>query len=242
MLKTFNERLLSILFSFQVLIASSLLAQEDGGQQQATTPEQTIREAASRSIRLLDRCATTYLEESDCLSCHHQTMALMVFKTARKAGFDIDNEKPQKQVERLFEFYDSRRERFAPKDLKYPVTPLGRRSDRANDDGDAEAPQRPWPLEASRLSPTGGRQFLHIELCCDPWFESLWHKGAAETNRNSRSSSQEAARQDSHPRYGRSSLPTAACFRIEDAREQAKRVRPTVAKGTAQKRRLVLEA
>ena len=104
-----------------------LFAQGKGDQRQSPEVDQaTVRRAAIRSIRLLEESSVIYLkEEQNCFSCHHQTMTLMVSKTAHRVGIEVDKENAERQLARVVEFYNSRRERFEPDDLKYPVTPLG---------------------------------------------------------------------------------------------------------------------
>ncbi len=66
---------------FLMATASALCAQEDDDQS-----EKTIREAATRSIRLIEQSSATYLKKRKCTSCHHQAMSLMVFRVAQRVG------------------------------------------------------------------------------------------------------------------------------------------------------------
>jgi len=105
--------------------AGPSFAQEDTDNPQVIASEKSIRAAASRSINLFKRSSVRYLKERKCPSCHHQTMSLMVFKTARRAGFKIDNLESKRQVERVSGFYNTRRARFESEVVKLPITPVG---------------------------------------------------------------------------------------------------------------------
>jgi ankyrin repeat protein len=50
----------------------------------------TIREAVSRSLPLLQRTATQFYEKSGCVSCHHNSLTAITVSAARRKGFAVD--------------------------------------------------------------------------------------------------------------------------------------------------------
>jgi hypothetical protein len=52
-------------------------------------------------------------------------MSLMVFGAAQKIGIEIDKENSQRQLARVFDFYNSRREGFLSGELKHHAIPVG---------------------------------------------------------------------------------------------------------------------
>lgn len=69
----------------------------------STTPNQGVREAATRAVRLIDRTSATFLTKNACFTCHSQTLSLMVLRDARKVGIEIDEANFKRQYERAFE-------------------------------------------------------------------------------------------------------------------------------------------
>ncbi len=72
----------------------------------STTPNQAVREAASRAVRLIDRTSANFLTTRACFTCHTQTLSAMVLRDARKVGFEIDEANFKRQTERAFELHD----------------------------------------------------------------------------------------------------------------------------------------
>jgi hypothetical protein len=54
----------------------------------STTPNQSVREAATRAVRLIDRTSANFLTTRACFTCHTQTLSAMVLRDARKVGFE----------------------------------------------------------------------------------------------------------------------------------------------------------
>jgi N-acyl-D-amino-acid deacylase len=65
----------------------------------AVTPAVPLspRAAAEKSLPLLQRSASTWLEKQTCFSCHHPPMALRVAAVARERGFALDESKVRLQ-------------------------------------------------------------------------------------------------------------------------------------------------
>jgi N-acyl-D-amino-acid deacylase len=74
-----------------------------GGAAISTTPNQNIREAATRAVRLIDRTSAKFLTTRTCFSCHTQTLAAMVLRDARKVGIEINESNLKRQSERAIE-------------------------------------------------------------------------------------------------------------------------------------------
>jgi prenyltransferase/squalene oxidase-like repeat protein len=69
----------------------------------STTPNQGVREAAERAVRLIDRTSANFLTIRACFTCHTQTLSAMVLRDARKVGFEIDEANFKRQYERAIE-------------------------------------------------------------------------------------------------------------------------------------------
>ena len=107
-------------------IASPLCAQNNGDERPQRAADETIvREAATRSIRLIEQSSARSLKERTCVSCHHQTMSLMLFGAAQKTGLEIDKENSRRQLARALDFYNSRREGLLSGELKHQAIPVG---------------------------------------------------------------------------------------------------------------------
>jgi N-acyl-D-amino-acid deacylase len=68
-------------------------------------PNQEIREAATRAVRLIDRTSANFLTTRACFTCHTQTLSAMVLRDARKVGLEIDEANFKRQYERAFEVH-----------------------------------------------------------------------------------------------------------------------------------------
>jgi hypothetical protein len=69
----------------------------------STTPDQGVREAATRAVRLIDRTSASFLTTRACFTCHTQTLSAMVLRDARKVGLEIDEANFKRQCERAIE-------------------------------------------------------------------------------------------------------------------------------------------
>src|SRR3954453_2795952 len=73
------------------------------------TPDQAVREAATRAVQLIDRTSANFLTTRACFTCHTQTLSAMVLRDARQAGMEIDEANFKRQYERAFEDLSSTR-------------------------------------------------------------------------------------------------------------------------------------
>src|SRR4029434_3778636 len=69
----------------------------------STTPNQGVREAATRAVRLIDRTSANFLTTRACFTCHTQMLSAMVLRDARKVGIEIDEANFKRQYERAIE-------------------------------------------------------------------------------------------------------------------------------------------
>ena len=137
----------------------------------------TIRDAVSRSLPLLQRTATSFYEKSGCVSCHNNSLTAMTVAAARRQGFAVDERGAQKELTTVVEDIRATREQalqgiISPggqtTTLGYILMGLaaeGHRADQATDaivrlvtamqmpDGRWRSPYRP-PSEASEFTAT----------------------------------------------------------------------------------------
>jgi hypothetical protein len=71
----------------------------------STTPNQGVRDAATRAVRLIDRTSANFLTTRTCFTCHTQTLSAMVLRDARKVGLEIDETNFKRQYQRAFEVH-----------------------------------------------------------------------------------------------------------------------------------------
>lgn len=83
----------------------------------ATTPlfspkqARSIREAVGRSIPLLQKSDSIFLQKSGCVSCHNNTLTAMTIATARKNKLPVDDQVASNTVKKIGAFIESWRER-----------------------------------------------------------------------------------------------------------------------------------
>ena len=53
-------------------------------------PQPAARAAVVRALPLLQRSASTFVAQRTCVSCHHNSLAIMTLRLARERGFDVD--------------------------------------------------------------------------------------------------------------------------------------------------------
>jgi ankyrin repeat protein len=63
-----------------VLLSPAALAQ----------PQMSARAAVARALPLLQRSASTFVAQRTCVSCHHNSLAIVTLRLARERGFDVD--------------------------------------------------------------------------------------------------------------------------------------------------------
>jgi hypothetical protein len=93
-----------------ILVAGTASAEENrvasttpGLKTNSTPPNQAVREAATRAVRLIDRTSANFLTTRPCFTCHGQTFSAMVLRDARKVGIEIDETNFKRQYLRAFE-------------------------------------------------------------------------------------------------------------------------------------------
>jgi hypothetical protein len=92
-----------------IVVVRAAAAQENrpapptAGRAVSTTPNQVVREAATRAVHLIDRTSASFLQTRTCFTCHTQTLSAMVLGNARKVGISVDEANLKRQYERAFE-------------------------------------------------------------------------------------------------------------------------------------------
>jgi ankyrin repeat protein len=56
----------------------------------AQAPSQDVRAAVTRAVPILQRSAASFVSQRACVSCHHNSLAVLTLRLARQHGFDID--------------------------------------------------------------------------------------------------------------------------------------------------------
>ena len=103
-----------------LLIATGASLADDTSQPTVTSESSLadIRDAAKRSIQLIESSTAKYLEQRQCSSCHHQTLSLIVFVEARRVGIPIDKDNFESQRKRIYEYHIPRLDGYlAAKDM-----------------------------------------------------------------------------------------------------------------------------
>ena len=89
-----------------VLSGSGVLMAADG-----PVTSESVRNVLNRSVPLLQKSASTYVEKRDCFSCHHQGLAAVAIARARRAGFAVDADLTVEQSDFTFEYFNGRGKR-----------------------------------------------------------------------------------------------------------------------------------
>ena len=74
-------------------------------------PAGSARASFARSIPLLQRTDSIFIQKAGCVSCHHNTLTAMTVSTARKIGLPVDEEIARKQVKAIAAYIQTWRER-----------------------------------------------------------------------------------------------------------------------------------
>src|SRR5260370_33315092 len=64
-------------------------------------PALSARAAFERSMPLLQRTDSNFMQKAGCVSCHHNTIAAMTVSTARKNGLPVDEQIARNQVKAI---------------------------------------------------------------------------------------------------------------------------------------------
>jgi ankyrin repeat protein len=75
------------------------------------SPAGSPRDAVARSLALLQRTDSAFLQKSGCVSCHNNTMVTMTVAAARKNGIAFDEQESKAQLKVISDYLDSWRER-----------------------------------------------------------------------------------------------------------------------------------
>ena len=73
---------------------------------------EAIRAAVERAIPLVEKSSAVFMEERLCFSCHHQGVPVLALKTAREAGFTIDEKNYAANLKYTWEFLKSGQKRY----------------------------------------------------------------------------------------------------------------------------------
>lgn len=71
-----------------------------------------LRSAAVKGLAILKKGAAGYLTQKKCFSCHHQAMPVLAMTTAKRRGFEVDDDELQKQVKFTAEFLSKNKENY----------------------------------------------------------------------------------------------------------------------------------
>ena len=76
------------------------------------TADDTARMAAQRAILLIEKSASTYTEQRDCFSCHHQALTMMTLSHAKLAGLSVRDDTISAQAKFTLEYFGDRKDRL----------------------------------------------------------------------------------------------------------------------------------
>jgi len=74
-------------------------------------PAGAIRAALERSIPLLQKTDSLFMQKASCVSCHHNSLTAMMVATARRNGFTVDEQIARNQLKAIGAFLETWRER-----------------------------------------------------------------------------------------------------------------------------------
>jgi ankyrin repeat protein len=74
-------------------------------------PAGSVRAAFERSISLLQRTGSIFIQKAGCVSCHHNSLTAMTVATARKNGLPVDEQIARNQVKAIASYIETWRER-----------------------------------------------------------------------------------------------------------------------------------
>ena len=82
----------------EALTAASAPGSATGTEAMTFVKANSVRDAVSRSIPLLQRTAVQFYEKSGCVSCHHNTLTAITLAAARRKGFPVDEAIARKEL------------------------------------------------------------------------------------------------------------------------------------------------
>jgi hypothetical protein len=74
-------------------------------------PAGSVRAAFERSIPLLQRTDSIFIQKSGCVSCHHNALTAMTVATARASGFPVNEQIASNQLKAIRSYIENWRER-----------------------------------------------------------------------------------------------------------------------------------
>jgi ankyrin repeat protein len=74
-------------------------------------PAGSVRAALERSIPLLQKTDSIFLQKTSCVSCHHNTLTAMTVATARTNGFSVDEQMARNQLKKIGAYVETWHER-----------------------------------------------------------------------------------------------------------------------------------
>ena len=74
-------------------------------------PASSSREAIARSVSLLQKSDSIFLQKSGCVSCHNNTLTTMAIAAVRKRGLPVNEQTAGNQVKRIAAYIEAWRER-----------------------------------------------------------------------------------------------------------------------------------
>lgn len=77
-----------------------------------TTAPSRIRQSVKKSIELVQKSATEYLNHRDCFSCHHQALPVLALSIARQNGFDVDQKVVKEQIQRTKTHFEKYKQQY----------------------------------------------------------------------------------------------------------------------------------
>ena len=73
---------------------------------------QRIDTAVDRSIKLVEKSAHEYLNHRECFSCHHQSLPILALSTAKRRGYQIDQDKFDAQIKHVSKHFKKNEEKY----------------------------------------------------------------------------------------------------------------------------------
>ena len=131
----------------------------------AADPSQ-VRLALEKSIALLQKSDVTFVKNTGCISCHHESLTAMLVSAARRKGFRVDEAIARQQLQATLAYVDERRDRMlqgiglagTSDTVSYVLLGLGAEGVRPTPTTDAMArflsltqlPDGRWPIQTHR--------------------------------------------------------------------------------------------
>jgi hypothetical protein len=102
---------LVLLLTITLYVADRTTAQQSAPAIQQTG-QQPIKQAVEKSLSLLDRIRLPFLEQTGCVSCHHNSLPAMTAALARERGFPTNERTMRAESEQILTLWRQGREKF----------------------------------------------------------------------------------------------------------------------------------